>query len=155
MSDADERVSPVPARPQRARRTPLSSCPTPLPPLVEAELPHAPQHARRQASPASPWPSSASSVSRQSSQRSRTYARAPQRKRASTCPSASGVATELTVLLQRDAASWHAIASRLCSGAWPLLDGRRKRVEAECAWAGMGALAHELAASPHFQRGYL
>jgi hypothetical protein len=63
--------------------------------------------------------------------------------------------TELTVLLQRDASAWHAIASRLCSGHWPLLDGRRKRVETECKWAGMAGLVQELERNPHFQKGYL
>lgn len=157
-----ERISPPP----RTRRAPLSSCPTPLPPL--AEMPSV--SVRPRATPSPHWPSSASyaysnsshsysnsgwsgaSVSRENSQRSVTSMR---RKRASTCPSASGVVTELTVLLQRDASAWHAIASRLCSGTWPLLDGRRKRVEAECKWAGMAGLAQELERNPHFVAGYL
>lgn len=164
-----ERVSPIPAlRP--GRRAPLSSCPTPLPPL--AELPSLSVRPRASPSPQHHWPSSASyapsgsshsysnsgwsgaSVSRESSQRSVTSS-LMRRKRASTCPSASGVVTELTVLIQRDASAWHAIASRLCSGQWPLLDGRRKRVEAECKWAGMAGLAQELERNPHFVAGYL
>lgn len=69
------------------------------------------------------------------------------RPRASTCPvPAAGVVTELTILLQREAGAWHAIASRLCSGSWPCLDGRRRRVEDECKWAGMDALVAELRA---------
>lgn len=172
MMESEERISPTPAL--RPRRAPLSSCPTPLPPL--AELPSALASVRTRATPSPAWPSSASyasygsyahsnysgwsgasgaSVSRESSQRSVTSSERQRRKRASTCPSASGVVTELTVLLQRDASAWHAIASRLCSGQWPLLDGRRKRVETECRWAGMAALAQELERNPHFQKGYL
>jgi hypothetical protein len=67
------------------------------------------------------------------------------RRRASTCPSsATGVVQEVTLLLQREAGAWHAIASRLCSGSWPCLDGRRRRVEDECKWAGMDGLVAEL-----------
>lgn len=67
------------------------------------------------------------------------------RRRASTCPgSATGVVQEVTLLLQREAGAWHAIASRLCSGSWPCLDGRRRRVEDECKWAGMDSLVTEL-----------
>ncbi|GMK55872.1 hypothetical protein CspeluHIS016_0209280 [Cutaneotrichosporon spelunceum] len=67
------------------------------------------------------------------------------RRRASTFPnSAIGLVQEVTVLLQREAGAWHAIASRLCSGAWPCLDGRRRRVADECKWAGMEGLVAEL-----------
>ncbi|BEI92673.1 uncharacterized protein CcaverHIS019_0503010 [Cutaneotrichosporon cavernicola] len=69
------------------------------------------------------------------------------RRRASTCPSLTmGVVQEVTILLQREAGAWHAIASRLCSGSWPSLDGRRRRVETECKWAGMDNLVAELRA---------
>lgn len=161
-----ERISPIPVRPER-RRAPLSSCPTPLPPL--AELPLVNGRSLPTPTPSPAWPSSASasysynsvhsgwsgaSVSRESSQRSVNSMRR-RRRRASTCPSAPGVVTELTVLLPRDAGAWHAIASRLCSGNWPLLDGKRKRVEAECRWAGMTGLAEELEGNPHFRAGYL
>ncbi|WOO84890.1 uncharacterized protein LOC62_06G008401 [Vanrija pseudolonga] len=71
------------------------------------------------------------------------------RPRSMTCPGpAVGMITELTVLLQRDAGAWHAIASRLCSGSWPSLEGKRRRVEDECRWAGMDPLLAELASIP-------
>jgi hypothetical protein len=61
--------------------------------------------------------------------------------------------TELWILLQRDAAAWHTIAARLCSGSWPEMAGRRRRVENECRWAGMESLLDELAAMPSSLRG--
>lgn len=85
------------------------------------------------------------------STRPRAASAATSRSEASTSASASvsdaessGLLTEITVLLQRDASAWHAIASRLCAGQWPSLDGKRRRVEEECRWAGMGGLLDEL-----------
>lgn len=75
------------------------------------------------------------------------------RPRSNTCPGpVKGTLTELTVLLQRDAAAWHVIASRLCSGSWPEMAGRRRRVEDECRWAGMEPLLSELDKIPCLQR---
>lgn len=57
-----------------------------------------------------------------------------------------GVITELTVLITRDAAVYHLIAARLSTGDWVKMDSsKKKRVEEECAWLGMGGLAGEMA----------
>ena len=55
-----------------------------------------------------------------------------------------GTITEVTVLLLRDAALYHAIAQRLINGRFGPLDGRRRKVEEECEWLGMRKLAEEL-----------
>jgi len=57
-----------------------------------------------------------------------------------------GTITELTVLITRDAAAYHVIAARLSTGEWSKMDSaKRKRVEGECRWLGMEALADEMA----------
>ncbi|KLT46436.1 hypothetical protein CC85DRAFT_289743 [Cutaneotrichosporon oleaginosum] len=129
LAAAPKTPTDAPPRPAR-RQYPPTAYPFPvLPPL--ADLPAALAQAK-----------AAAEAKAQAAEKQRVG-----RRRASTCPGTTlGVVQEITLLLQREAGAWHAIASRLCSGSWPCLDGRRRRVEDECKWAGMDGLVAELRA---------
>lgn len=52
-----------------------------------------------------------------------------------------------SILLCRDAVSYHSILGRLCTGSWGRLDVSKRKlvqVQEECEWLGMTVLSREL-----------